>query len=201
MEIPGLLRHTHTERSLGLLSPAGARMEAGPPLNSFVHDGTGYAVGRLLGRGGFAAVHEVCAAWPKPVRRAAKILQAAHLSCWARERVIEETQIWAVLEHPHIVRFFGKLVVDSCLVMLIELVEGGELFDRVQQMDKLYQARARASWRRATVETSHALVPPTHLELAHCEARSRPLPAARREQRQSGYVSSAWQSSTCILSG
>ena len=118
---------------------------AASTLTGFVLDGSEYAVGRVLGRGGFAAVHEVWATHPTPIQRAAKILHAARLNSWARERVAEETQIWAVLSHPHIVRFYGQAVVDQWLVMVIELVDGGELFDRVQQMEKLCQARARCS--------------------------------------------------------
>ena len=119
-----------------------AELAPSPSMTSFAMDGIVYSIGQLLGRGGFAAVHEVSVV--SDGRRAAgKFSLASRLNGWARERADEEAQIWAKLSHPHICRFFGTTVLQPpavespWLVLLVELARGGELFDRVVQIERM----------------------------------------------------------------
>lgn len=98
-------------------------------------------MGTQLGRGTFSTVHEIIPLGRADAKNAAKMVYTPSLSAWARERVQQEAQVWAVLSHRHVIRFYGQVRMGDWLVMVLELAKGGELFDKVLQMDGLEQVK------------------------------------------------------------
>jgi serine/threonine protein kinase len=49
------------------------------------------------------------------------------------------------LSHPHVVNFFGMERVDGKIYIMMEKVHGGELFDRVVQLESYSELQARAT--------------------------------------------------------
>jgi calcium-dependent protein kinase len=47
------------------------------------------------------------------------------------ERLTEEIEILSVLDHPNIIRLFESFQDVKCIYLVLELCNGGELFDRV----------------------------------------------------------------------
>ena len=114
---------------------AGAALRAGDRAtdrSGQVLGGGRYRLERLLGAGGMGEVYE---AWDGRfgLRVALKIL-AAHLmgSAQVHERMLNEARAMARINHPNVVRVFDVFEAEGGeLVLVLELVTGGDLSDRV----------------------------------------------------------------------
>lgn len=103
-----------------------------------------YLVGETIGRGTFAkvkiAVHE-----PTKVRVALKIIprkmmdQDAHSAL----KIRREIKIMQVLHHPHITRLFDVVQTRHDIVLVLEYVSGGELFDYITRKGRLDESIGR----------------------------------------------------------
>jgi serine/threonine protein kinase/tetratricopeptide (TPR) repeat protein len=108
------------ERASGRL----AEPEHPPTIPGFVIEG-------VLGRGGMAVVYQ---AWqPQLARRVAiKIVSASDLiGAEDRRRWLREAQAIGRVRHPNVVRLHEAGERDGCLYLVLDLIAGGSLADRV----------------------------------------------------------------------
>ncbi|XP_055596393.1 probable serine/threonine-protein kinase pXi isoform X3 [Uranotaenia lowii] len=81
-----------------------------------------------IGRGKFGVVH-ICKEKSTATRFAAKFIQIQKKG--DRRNVDREVQMMNILHHPKIAQLYAAYEYDRTIWMVMELVEGGELFDRV----------------------------------------------------------------------
>lgn len=106
-----------------------------------------YTLSRVLGKG---ACGEVKLAFEKGSCKkvAVKIIQKKKFSAGGRHQqvsrqVMTEVNIMKSLKHPCIIQFENLIDTSETLYIILELVEGGELFDRVVQLGKLDESTAK----------------------------------------------------------
>ncbi|XP_062712704.1 probable serine/threonine-protein kinase fhkE isoform X2 [Aedes albopictus] len=87
-----------------------------------------YELSTEIGRGKFGVVH-VCKEKSTGTRLAAKFIQIVKKG--DRRNIEREVHMMNVLRHPKIAQLYGAYEFDRTFCMVMELVEGGELFDRV----------------------------------------------------------------------
>lgn len=96
----------------------------------------GYRIERELGRGGMGAVYE--AEHLESGRRVAlKVLSHQLDSPEAQARFLREGRLAASINHPNSVYVFGTETINGTPAIVMELVAGGTLQDRVQRQGKL----------------------------------------------------------------
>ncbi|KAH8079154.1 serine/threonine kinase [Aureococcus anophagefferens] len=104
-----------------------------------------YQLGRVLGQGSFATVKRATDKKDKSVW-AVKIIRKKALGPEDQEALEKEVSIMqelSALKHPHIV--YLKEVYDSAdnFYMVMELCQGGEVFDRIVKKEKYTEVEAR----------------------------------------------------------
>jgi len=99
-----------------------------------------YVLGRTLGAGGFASVCEASHAQSKE-RVALKCIERNALNPDAM--IKKETSLCRTLKHRNIVAYKAHYVTDHAVYLALELAEGGELYDQLEQVGKFTEARAR----------------------------------------------------------
>lgn len=87
-----------------------------------------YELSTEIGRGKFGVVH-ICKEKSTGIRLAAKFIQIVKKG--DRRNIDREVHMMNVLRHPKIAQLYGAYEFDRTICMVMELVEGGELFDRV----------------------------------------------------------------------
>ena len=111
---------------------------------------TNYNVIRELGRGSFAVVKEVIHR-PTGTRYAMKVMEKKRLQGQLsglkqedfKEKVLSEARILKKMSHPNIIKFHDIIELEKELYLLMELVEGGELFDYVNKHGPFAEPGAR----------------------------------------------------------
>jgi serine/threonine protein kinase len=101
-----------------------------------------YHLDQELGRGAFSVVkrgvnrqtHEV---------RAVKICERGSMSPEDEEALFREVDVMKKLNHPHIVKLFDFFVESDKYYLVLEFLEGGELFDRIVQKKVYNEKEAR----------------------------------------------------------
>ncbi len=108
--------------------------------------GARYRIGWLLGHGGFSAVYKAYDLWEeRPV--AFKLMHhGSHPDDRLRERFEQEARAIAQLEHPHIsaIYDFGFLPASDLPYIVMEVLEGHELFEELNEHGPLEVSRAIA---------------------------------------------------------
>ncbi|KAF5398550.1 Mitogen-activated protein kinase [Paragonimus heterotremus] len=107
-----------------------------------------YTVSNLLGRG---ACGEVRLVFEKTSceRRAMKIVQKKTFSVPSKlgntfsNRIQSEVDILMKLCHPCVIYIYDVIDTDDAVYMILELVEGGELFDRIVSLGQLPESDAK----------------------------------------------------------
>nr|WOA03673.1 CBL-interacting protein kinase 24 [Campeiostachys nutans] len=102
-----------------------------------------YEVGRTIGQGSFAKVKfAVDADTGAPV--AMKVLdKAAILNHRMLQQIKKEISIMKIVRHPNIVRLNEVLAGQTKIYIIMELITGGELFDKIARQGKLRENEAR----------------------------------------------------------
>ncbi|CAI7879655.1 unnamed protein product [Closterium sp. NIES-53] len=105
-----------------------------------------------LGRGNFGVIH-VCENLETGERYACKTITKAKLECWDDvDDVKREVQVLETLRgHPHVVSIIETIEDEKEVHIIMELCEGGELFDRILER-KYYGERQAAKVIRSVVE-------------------------------------------------
>ena len=100
-----------------------------------------YALGRLLGAGGAGRVY---AARDERLHRdvAIKLVPAAHAEPVARQRFVREARSSAAFTHPNAVALFDAGEADGSLYLVMELVDGESLAERLAAHGPLGPAEA-----------------------------------------------------------
>nr|CAG4640811.1 EOG090X04YD [Eulimnadia texana] len=110
-----------------------------------------FNVGRIIGDGNFAVVRE-CVEKRNGERFALKMIDKKR--CQGKEVVLEsEVQVLSRVRHPNIVKLFDVIDSDNLLCLVLELVEGGDLFDAIAAAGKFSEPEAR----RMTLDLVSAL--------------------------------------------
>ncbi|XP_055538330.1 uncharacterized protein LOC129725917 isoform X4 [Wyeomyia smithii] len=104
-----------------------------------------YELSTEIGRGKFGVVH-ICKEKSTGIRLAAKFIQIVKKG--DRRNIEREVHMMNVLRHPKIAQLYGAYEYDRTFCMVMELVEGGELFDRVLDEKFILTERACAIFLR-----------------------------------------------------
>ncbi|KAG6737229.1 hypothetical protein POTOM_058742 [Populus tomentosa] len=119
-----------------------------------------YSIGRKLGQGQFGTTF-LCTHKTSGKKYACKSIPKRKLLCKEDyEDVWREIQIMHHLsEHPHVVRISGAYEDISCVHLVMELCEGGELFDRIVKKGHYSEKEAAKLMKTivGVVETCHSL--------------------------------------------
>jgi calcium-dependent protein kinase len=81
-----------------------------------------------LGEGSFGSV---CKATHKDTQKVIAVKNIAKKNLKDAQKFKEEVQLMKELDHPNIVRIFETFEDSRCLYLIMELCEGGELFDKI----------------------------------------------------------------------
>ncbi|KAM3192307.1 hypothetical protein ACQJBY_069501 [Aegilops geniculata] len=102
-----------------------------------------YEVGRTIGQGSFAKVKfAVDADTGAPV--AMKVLdKATILNHRMLQQIKKEISIMKIVRHPNIIRLNEVLAGQTKIYIIMELITGGELFDKIARQGKLRENEAR----------------------------------------------------------
>lgn len=89
-----------------------------------------YTFGEILGRGSFGLVKEVVSK-ENHTRFAVKIINVDRMSADERKTVQDEKNIMLQISHPNVVRQIEFFETKKKLYLVMEILSGGELFDRI----------------------------------------------------------------------
>lgn len=110
-----------------------------------------YDIGALLGTGQFASVH-LCIHKATGKQWAIKIIDkkkfALSSSSERPDALLGEVEILRQLDHPGCIKINETFETDDTLYLILELVTGGELFDRIVDSKRFEEPRARAYFRQ-----------------------------------------------------
>ncbi|KAF4659312.1 hypothetical protein FOL47_007625 [Perkinsus chesapeaki] len=94
--------------------------------------------GIRLGKGGYASVYEVRER-STGARRACKIISKKRVE--DLELLERELQVLISLDHPNVIRMLSWYESENNLYVIMELCEGGELFDVIDKREELYSGK------------------------------------------------------------
>ena len=101
-------------------------------LNKFRNIKETYKIGETIGKGGFAFVRRAKnRTTGQPV--AIKIYQKQKMSEGEKESMEVEMEVLKQLDHPNIIKLYEIFEEEKYICLVIELMEGGELFDLIEQ--------------------------------------------------------------------
>lgn len=101
-----------------------------------------YQTGKVLGKGAFATV-KLCKNKATGKKAAVKIVDRANLKPEDETGLRQEVAIMQTLHHPHIVQLLDFFEEEKFYYLVIELMEGGELFDRIVKRTAYNEKQAR----------------------------------------------------------
>lgn len=102
-----------------------------------------YKIGETLGKGSFATVkHAICRA--DESQWAVKIIDKTKLDKEDEDALKVEVDILQTVQHPNIVVLRQVYDTPKVFYMVMELMTGGELFDRIVEKEKYTEAEASA---------------------------------------------------------
>lgn len=85
-----------------------------------------------LGTGGFGIVYK-CIHKELKMERAVKIIDSKKIKDMAEFH--EEIKILQKVDHPHILKMYEYFIEDEKILLVTEICDGGELFDRAQDKE------------------------------------------------------------------
>lgn len=103
---------------------------------------TMYKLGEVLGEGGYSVVKSATSI-PDKKKVAVKIVTRADLSLEDEESLRQEVQILRSLKHDNIVRAYDFFEEESYFYVILEYIDGGELFDRIVKKTFYNEKEAR----------------------------------------------------------
>ncbi|KAG2380153.1 CBL-interacting serine/threonine-protein [Vigna angularis] len=103
-----------------------------------------YELGKTIGEGSFAKVK-----FAKNVENgnhvAIKILDRSHvLSHKMTEQLKKEISAMKIINHPNVVKIYEVMASKTKIYIVLELINGGELFDKIAQSGRLKEDEARS---------------------------------------------------------
>ena len=100
----------------------------------------------ILGTGSFGEVKKARHILTNELR-AIKILYKKEFTKEERKEILKEVQIMAFLDHPNIVNIYEFYENKKYLYIVMELCEGGELFDKIKEFKRFPETEARKIFR------------------------------------------------------
>ena len=86
---------------------------------------------KFIGGGHFGSVY-IVHPYSDPKRKyAIKAIEKSKISDKSLKRLEEEMTILEKLDHPNLVKYYGTFVDSEFINILMELCEGGEVFDKI----------------------------------------------------------------------
>mmetsp|Transcript_45604 Transcript_45604/g.145524 ORF Transcript_45604/g.145524 Transcript_45604/m.145524 type:complete len:574 (-) Transcript_45604:91-1812(-) len=86
---------------------------------------------------------------------AVKTLKLANLSHEKREQLNSEVEVFLAMDHPHIARLYDVYEAGDVLYMVMECLEGGELFDRVTARKRYFEQDACEATRQMLLAVNY----------------------------------------------
>mmetsp|Transcript_21286 Transcript_21286/g.45500 ORF Transcript_21286/g.45500 Transcript_21286/m.45500 type:complete len:588 (-) Transcript_21286:696-2459(-) len=78
---------------------------------------------------------------------AVKTLPLHHLSADKKAELLNETEVFLRMDHPHVARLYDVYETEESLIFVMEVMEGGELYDRVSEKRIFSESdAANATW-------------------------------------------------------
>lgn len=116
-----------------------------------------YIIGDQIGAGMCGTVH-VCVDIATGVQRAVKIIDTKKFALnpgLSPSDLREEAEMMRALDHPNIIRIIDTFETDNILFIVMELVRGGDLFDRIVERGRYSEDSARAVMKRVLSAVSY----------------------------------------------
>ena len=101
-----------------------------------------YEIGRELGTGALSVVKQ-CTHRSTRVAYACKCVKKHQLNLEDRESLLAEAQLMKELDHPNIVKLHGVYDEKQSYYLVMDLIQGGELFDRIVKKEFYSEKEAR----------------------------------------------------------
>jgi len=95
---------------------------------------TKYKKLRMIGRGAYGTVC-LCERLPDSRPVIIKQIPVETMSIEERQAALNEVKVLKKLQHPHIVEYYENFLEDKALMIVMEYMEGGTLFDYLQQQN------------------------------------------------------------------
>jgi len=132
-----------------------------------------YVIGNQIGSGAFSVVHEA----KHKVDQKTYAIKIINKKGTTYEQMYDEISVMAKIYHPNIVNF--KEIFDSPenYYVVMEMVNGGELFDRIIELTKYSEAEAATVMRQALLAIQHM----HHLNLVHRDLKPENLLLSSKE--------------------
>jgi len=102
-----------------------------------------YQLGEVLGRGAYAVVHEATKMEPPYQSYAVKVIQRNRLNSQDLHHFNDEVQILLDLQHVNIIRLYELYKTPDYFFLVMEKLDGGELFDRLCEKEFYSEMDAR----------------------------------------------------------
>ncbi len=104
---------------------------------------TDYSIGKKLGEGAFGVVNLASSRDDSSREYAVKIVDRTQLDQDADRGIQLEVKALEQLHHPNIVRLFAFYTQPNSYAFVLELISGGELFDRIVEKNAYSEKEAR----------------------------------------------------------
>jgi serine/threonine protein kinase len=137
--------------------PTSDQMQGGPGFKSIYNKEPitkYYDIGRVLGSGNYSTVKE-CVEKATGKHWAAKIISKAEAGPKGLQMVQNEVEILASCNHPNIVRLKEVFETDEHYYLLMELIRGGELFDKIVELQQYSERDASRLIRQIVSALAH----------------------------------------------
>lgn len=102
-----------------------------------------YRLGQVLGEGSSGVVYDATSSEPPHQSYAVKIIQRRRMSAAAMKHFSDEVQILLDLRHDHVIRLHELYKTRDCLYVVLEKLNGGDLFDRICEVETYTEMDAR----------------------------------------------------------
>ncbi|XP_044499595.1 CBL-interacting serine/threonine-protein kinase 7-like [Mangifera indica] len=103
-----------------------------------------YQLGRLLGRGSFAKVHQACSIVDNSVVAIKIISKNANLDSNMESRIVREVAAMRRLQHhPNVLKIHEVMATKTKIYLVMEYASGGELFNKVLRRGRFTEVAAR----------------------------------------------------------
>lgn len=89
-----------------------------------------YEIQNDLGIGAFGKVVKALH-FPSKEYRAIKIINTKNLQIEDKRQIFQEINILSKLDHPNIIKIYEYFITSRCIYIVMELIDGGELFERI----------------------------------------------------------------------
>ena len=103
-----------------------------------------YKLGRVLGQGSFATV-KLATCKADGSKWAIKMIKRASLAPEDEQALATEVEIMERISHPNIIHLKEVFECPNTVYMVMEVMTGGELFDRIVQKEHYSEAEARSA--------------------------------------------------------